>query len=70
MLFLFLQLSHGRSFRLRILLVPESADVELLMLVESRSLPFVVLVSIEGFSAREAMAMGAVRAIEVGVDMA
>ena len=73
LLFRLLHASHGRSFRLRIF-DPDSADVVLLMLAESWDLPFKVLLedSIEGSGRglREAIAMGCVRAMAVGVDMA
>ncbi len=73
LLFLLLQASQGLSFRLRTF-VPESPDVELLMLAESCDLPLVLLweSSIEGSKRGflEAIAIGAVLAMDVGVDMA
>jgi hypothetical protein len=74
LLFLLLQASHGLSLRL-LTFTPESSDVELLMLTDSWALPFRLLidVSIEGSMARglrEAIAIGAVRAMVLGVDMA
>lgn len=70
-LFLLLQASHGRSFRVLIF----DSEAELLMLAESCALPLRLLigVSMEGSifrGLREAIAMGAVRAIAVGFDMA
>jgi hypothetical protein len=73
LLFRLLHASHGLSFRL-LTFNPESPDVELLILAERCALPLRLLpdISIEGSilrGLREAIAMGAVRAIAVGVDM-
>jgi hypothetical protein len=74
LLFLRLQASHGLSLRL-LILVPESPEVELPMLADNWALPFKLLidVSIEGSMGRgwrEAIAIGAVRAIVLGFGMA
>jgi hypothetical protein len=74
LLFLRLQASHGLSLRL-LILVPDSPEVELLMLADNWALPFKLLidVSIEGsmgWGLRAAIAIGAVRAMVLGFDMA
>lgn len=74
LLFLRRHASHGLSFLL-LVLDPDSPDVVLLMLAESWPLPLVLLFGSSseeesGRGFRAAIAMGAVRAIEVGFDMA
>jgi hypothetical protein len=69
LLFRFRQASHGRSFRLRVL--DASPPAILLILAETLSFVFSLPgASIFGLVGLAAMAIGAVRAIVVGVDMA
>jgi hypothetical protein len=68
-LFRFRQASHGRSFRVRVL--DASPLAMLLILAETLSFVFSLPgASILGLVGLAAMAIGAVRAITVGVDMA
>ncbi len=68
-LFRFRQASHGRSFRLREL--DASPTAILLILAETLSFVFSLpAASVLGLVGLAAMAIGAVRAIVVGVDIA